>query len=493
MKALMRADGGGNQNGMGHLSRCIAIADALQKLQIHSLFVSRDFAPGIQFIKQAGYPVVTLPTACSQDEDLAILLNHTQDMDLIVIDSHSLDSSYFIKLKEHSSAFLATLDDEMDRYLPVDALIGNAYASPSNYSNLTTHPTDLFLGPKYIPLRKMFQNLPDPEITNDLRRVLITMGGEDPNNCTQLLLEVLSQYPKTLEIDLLIGPAYAHREELVKAMTSSPHQCQIKENIKDIAHLFQQYDVALTAAGVTLWELMASGIPSVIIQTANNQRYVFEYAKKNSLGPLLSSTEKLIQAIQQIEPISIREKLSKHGQELIDGLGAERIAKNLWLGCSQKKALKELELKPAKPGLELESRYLWEWRNDPETRQMSLSQEPISWETHQKWYEETCKNPEKILLIAFENQVPCGMVRLDILSNDSATVHINISPQKRGHGLGTKLLLAACRYAWVFHGLKSLVADVKLENIASQKAFEKSGFVLLGAQENHLRYHFSFF
>ena len=124
---------------------------------------------------------------------------------------------------------------------------------------------------------------------------------------------------------------------------------------------------------------------------------------------------------------------------------------------------------------------IFEWRNDSDSIAMSLSSKVISWDEHLKWYRSALKDDNIMITICeFENRQnqEIGMVRFDFdpLKN-SASISINLNPIARGKSIGQYCLRAAINFMQKKNkNFKKIVADIKKENIASIKSFEKAGF-----------------
>jgi L-amino acid N-acyltransferase YncA len=135
-----------------------------------------------------------------------------------------------------------------------------------------------------------------------------------------------------------------------------------------------------------------------------------------------------------------------------------------------------LTLSPATEG---DSKDIWEWRNDEQTRLMSITTEPVSWESHQAWFERSLQNPNRLLFVASnEENKKNGMCRFDIdTEKEKAEVSINLNPQFRGKNLSQKLLAASVESFAKRHKIP-LTATIKKTNEASIKCFTRCGFVL---------------
>jgi RimJ/RimL family protein N-acetyltransferase len=129
-----------------------------------------------------------------------------------------------------------------------------------------------------------------------------------------------------------------------------------------------------------------------------------------------------------------------------------------------------------------DARLLFEWRNDPGTRAASLDSQPLAWEEHVAWLKRVVADPRRALYVAVDDRGPLGTARLDAGEDDHATISITIAPERRGEGLATPLIAAACARAG-----GPVVAIVKPENARSVRAFERAGFRRTGTEDGSLR------
>ena len=126
---------------------------------------------------------------------------------------------------------------------------------------------------------------------------------------------------------------------------------------------------------------------------------------------------------------------------------------------------------------ENDSKDIWEWRNDEQTKQMSISGSSVSWETHSSWYERSLVNPNRYLYLGFMNgNEKIGMCRFDVdVKTNIAEVSINLNPQHRNKKLSSQLLSQAIT-KFCEEKNTDLAAKIKKTNLGSIKCFTKSGF-----------------
>lgn len=132
-----------------------------------------------------------------------------------------------------------------------------------------------------------------------------------------------------------------------------------------------------------------------------------------------------------------------------------------------------VDIRPASFG---DARLLWTWRNDPQVRAASLNNEPIPFESHQRWFEASLADPLREILVAEQKGRPIGMVRFDV-DADIASINIILDPKDRGRGLAKQILARAISNSSL--SFSQLRATVKAENAASIGLFRSLGFIIV--------------
>lgn len=118
------------------------------------------------------------------------------------------------------------------------------------------------------------------------------------------------------------------------------------------------------------------------------------------------------------------------------------------------------------------------WRNDTETRAMSRNGDLIEKSVHESWFDRVLKDPNRVLLIGTVEEKSIGMVRLDMQDQPANwEVSIMLAPEARAKGLGKVLLNSALSHFCLGRPGVVLLAEIKVQNYASQRLFESLGFV----------------
>lgn len=126
---------------------------------------------------------------------------------------------------------------------------------------------------------------------------------------------------------------------------------------------------------------------------------------------------------------------------------------------------------------------LFGWANEEEVRKNSFSTEKILYEDHVQWFQRLLKREDCKQYIYYVDDVAAGQVRVTV-EGDKAEIGYSICASCRGKGYGKKMLrLLQEQLKQDMPEVKTLVARVKPENIASQKVF-----LGLGYEETHRQY-----
>jgi RimJ/RimL family protein N-acetyltransferase len=132
---------------------------------------------------------------------------------------------------------------------------------------------------------------------------------------------------------------------------------------------------------------------------------------------------------------------------------------------------------------------VWKWRNNPLVRNVSFSVKEISWEIHNKWFNEKLRGRNSYMYIAYirnddDLDYDVGVIRFDIKGN-YAEVNVFLSPSYIGKGLGYTIIMSGTEQFVIDSGVMKIIALIKGDNIASARSFEKAGYKFKGRTGNN--------
>lgn len=327
MDVAIRTNGGA-KIGLGHIRRCLTLAQALSQMGAGLRFILNDDPVALELVRGRGFEALSVRPGNEPEQTVALL--RRRGADVLLVDSYELDGGYFAALGSQVG-LLAAIDDLADRHLPVDLIAnGSVYAAGLRYSALPR--TRLLLGPEYMLLRREFAQEPGREFREQVGRILVTLGGSDPWRLTPLLARLVIEALGSAALDVVIGPFFTNAEE-IEALAGQQADVRLHHDPQDMRGLMLGADLAITGGGQTTYELAATGTPAIAICLADNQRLNLEswakagallfagQAGERDLGAKVSSALGLLAA----NP-GQRRQMSRAGRSLVDGLGAQRVA-----------------------------------------------------------------------------------------------------------------------------------------------------------------------
>lgn len=332
----IRTDGNG-EIGIGHVMRCLSIAEEYRHQGGEAIFLMAD-ERAADLIKKNGFSYICLNSVWNdleQELDTMIEITEEKKIPLLLVDSYFVTEKYLSALRKHTR--IAYIDD-IDQFIyPVDILINyNVYAEQLDYpwryrdAGVTAK---FVLGCRYAPLREEFRGRVR-SISQRVQKVLITTGGTDIYDVTGHLLEHLSKqrwFPE-LEFEVIAGRFNSHIGELA-AKWERYDNIRFHYNVTDMADYMMACDVAVTAGGSTVYELMACGTPAIVYTLADNQRDIAKTVSEMELIPWAGDVRKdinlccctIMNIIEEYIRNYRRKQVSKRMQKLVDGYGGKRL------------------------------------------------------------------------------------------------------------------------------------------------------------------------
>lgn len=334
---LVRADVS-TRMGAGHAMRCFALAKAWQNTGGCVTFAMAETIPGIEArFRNNGVQVehVASNAGSREDADETSNLARRNRAGWTVVDGYQFAPAYHRQLKDSGLRVLMVDDDgRFPEYCADFVLNQNLAANEQMYARRGSC-TRLLLGTEYALLRPEFlagaQSRETPPVA---RHLLVTMGGSDADNVTLKVMQALAGVSRGLETTIVVGLGNPHSEQLGVLAGGLP-QVRLERNPPDMASLMRRADMAVSAAGSTCWELAFLGVPMIVAVLATNQQGIAKVLAEGDVAVSLGwhanlSPSQISEAIEQLAGDSAhRLAMSKAGQKLVDGRGAERVVKVL--------------------------------------------------------------------------------------------------------------------------------------------------------------------
>lgn len=276
LTVLLRADGGPTI-GIGHVMRCLALAEGVNERGGIAHFACAGLPHSLfDRLAEAGFAVHCLKAAPGSADDLAETLGIAERIGAgaLVLDGYHFDEGWRAGFQSAGLPVLA-FDDLGDLpALHADIVLNAAPQADALPYGRIAPGARLLLGPAYALMRREFREAARaPGLPLAERRgLLLTFGGSDPLGLTAPLVRWLApRLPDDCRLIVVVGGQSLGIEQARQLAELLPDRLELHVDCRSMASLMGQAGLSVAAAGTTSGELAALGVPSILIIVADNQ------------------------------------------------------------------------------------------------------------------------------------------------------------------------------------------------------------------------------
>jgi spore coat polysaccharide biosynthesis predicted glycosyltransferase SpsG len=349
---VMRCDGSAAL-GMGHVSRCLALAEELRGAhRLDVTFAMRDpDSVGVAAVRAQGYRLEGVPAEAdiAADEWLRACVASREARALVVDVSDQL-SRAALESARAAGILVVTIDDASDRRLASDL----AFYPPVpqvEEMDWRAFAGKRFVGWEWVILKRDFApEAPAPDgsggsgVAGESGRsglaqgatraidVLLTMGASDPAGMTEFALGALNLLSMPLAVAVVVGPVFSRAMELIDAAARSAHAVQIIRAPASMARWMRASRIAVASFGVSAYELAACGVPAVhLCLTADHARSSSAFDRQGmaltaGIIDCVTPTQVADAVARLMGHAGLRAEMAARARQLVDGRGAKRVA-----------------------------------------------------------------------------------------------------------------------------------------------------------------------
>jgi len=308
---------GDHRRGLGHLGRCLGYAAHWRQDGRPVRWIVDGDAAARTVLRTE-----TVQWRAWQDQIRTI----GAEGQVVIVDSYDATPQALTPLAA-SAALVVCLDDlERDDYPP--GLV--VHGSPGALDR-SGRAARWLIGPRWQPMPPAFWAVPDrAPASARIDRALVLTGGTDLRGLGADVAGLIRRTLPDCRVDLVLGagamPAAAAPEGVILHRNLAP------DALRD---LMLACDVAVSAAGQTLFQLARCGAPAVMIGVADNQaRHLREWPRTGAMtsagdwdAPDLH--DRIVTRLEALASPDLRAAMSRCGQAAVDGQGVARLAQEV--------------------------------------------------------------------------------------------------------------------------------------------------------------------
>lgn len=302
--------------GMGHLFRLINLYGALrQNGACATLVLLGEHPPATEWLERAGIPFEVMADQVVMQPHWESALTLRLAAKVWVNDRLQTDADHAARIKELGLR-LVTFDD-----LGSGAALADIHVSAlADVRGETPLGKKVLAGLKYLIL--------PPEIAHFRRQraecqsMVVSLGGSDTYGVTVKVAQWLSARKQSAT--LILGPGFNHNEMLDEVLGDG---ITVKRSVPSLVAEFAKHDVAITGGGLTAFEAVAAGLPTVTIANEKWEVAHCLYLQKQGCSVFAGPHENIDLSLLD-EPLDIA-KMSKAALIAVDADGVNRVCYEL--------------------------------------------------------------------------------------------------------------------------------------------------------------------
>ena len=328
MRLAFRADAG-VQQGTGHVVRSLTLAREFQKSGNSVRMISSiEGVPWLsKMIEESGVEIETCaphtlvtPHASNSEFDLLVVDSYRVPVMQIEQASKQIPIMAIVDYEPRGARYKLLLDQNLD-----------AKKYPLGYE------LHQMIGPSFALVREEIRAI---RRTSSKRRnakskpvVLVMIGGSDPVQLSILISRLLSSIDSEYEIHFVTST----NNHLEISSNLPKNKGNIHSLVPDIHSLLNQVDVVISAAGTSSLDLSCIGVPTIYIAIVENQIQNLMAISKLGIGFALGEYQDVINKQEMLTHLvsvcaydeTVREEIFTNSQNLVDGLGASRVVREV--------------------------------------------------------------------------------------------------------------------------------------------------------------------
>lgn len=333
--------------GMGHLMRCLTLANGLKKRGFECSFICRDFeGNGASRFIGDDFPLdlmsidglelsedwLGVPFEKDVKDTLDIISK--EPVDWLIIDHYEIDQRWEKEFRSHFPNIKIMVIDDLVRPHDCDLLLDQTYGRREDaYRPIVPENTQLCLGTEFALLREQFGLLRaqiQGRTNNNECHILVTLGGGNQGKPLRVIGKALRELSKkhAFTATVITGDVPDLHLDDYKSLGS---RVELISFSNDIASQMAKADFAIGAGGGTSWERCCLGLPTVVLTIADNQiEAVGRLKRENAIISVNTNVNEIIKSVQLLlTDKKLRSKIRKNALRLCDGNGTDRLIKTI--------------------------------------------------------------------------------------------------------------------------------------------------------------------
>ena len=258
-RVYFRADAS-SKVGLGHLTRCLALASMLKDYFDCTFILHESSEVGFLMVSQKNYKSISVAQndLFKEAQEVASIIGES---DIIVFDGYQFSEEY-LRVFKTSGVSVVCIDDFL-KFLPSADVIINHAVGLSERVNSGLENTKLCLGERFAMLRPAFikKAKKEREILK-VENVFVCFGGADYFNVTLKVLKALCGVSAPIHVHLVLASTFPFKQEVISFLDEVSLNVTVYHNIgeEEMAEVMSSCEIAVAPTSGLSYEICAVGM-----------------------------------------------------------------------------------------------------------------------------------------------------------------------------------------------------------------------------------------
>lgn len=300
--------------GMGHIFRQEAIAKEFKRRGHKFFFVTPKNKEAISKLKALKFKSEAYPKNIPAKilSKFLIKLLRKLGSGILLVDGVNVSADLISKIKNEGITVV-----NFDDYKGIEDLSISPFQTKGANKHLVGVDC-MILSDNFLP-----NKIGGKKITDKVKGVFVTQGGSDTYGILPRIIESISE--GVFSFDIHVGPAFKHTKSLKKSLKKLKSKYRLHRNVKNLKKIMEKSDLAISAAGITLFELLSLGVPTIVITAEPKEIKTARILSKHGIIKYVAFNNIKYALEELAKDKDLRIKLSKKSRKYIKGSNVRRV------------------------------------------------------------------------------------------------------------------------------------------------------------------------
>jgi spore coat polysaccharide biosynthesis predicted glycosyltransferase SpsG len=328
----IRCDGS-SKVGLGHVARCIALAQAFRDdCRVSPSILLRGDPAAVRIVSDAGISVRKLADeSASADAEFRQMLRDARPRALVLDVREEVDPG-ILRDASHAGMLVVTIDDPTPKRCLADLAFYPPIPQAAEW-DWSGFEGELLVGWEWVILRRDLGRPRERSAVTRRPKILVSMGGADPYDMSSTALNALAGLRSASDVTLSLGMANPRVDALRRRGNAAGYRCVATQD--GFPKLMRDADLAIISFGVTSYELAALRVPALYLCISDDHARSAEPLEDARAGrvvgvqPTIDETRLKHMLEDSITALGRKDAWVNTVPHLLDADGAARVARRI--------------------------------------------------------------------------------------------------------------------------------------------------------------------